>query len=93
MRSLTPTTLVTRNPGLVAADMDGDVVMMSIARGAYYGIGGVGPRVWELLATPASVRDITVVICAEFAVDESTCETDIQRFVEQLMVHDLVSVA
>jgi hypothetical protein len=93
MRSLTPATLVTRKPDLLAADMDGDVVMMSIAQGAYYGIGGVGPRVWELLATPSSVRDLTAVICAEFAVDETTCGTDIQAFVEQLMAHDLVSVA
>jgi hypothetical protein len=93
MSSLTPSTVVTRNPDLAAADMDGDVVMMSIARGAYYGIGGVGPRIWGLLATPTSVRDLTAVICAEFAVDETTCQADIKAFVEQLIAHDLVSVA
>jgi hypothetical protein len=37
-------TLITRKPNLVAADIDGDLVM-SIEQGEYFGITGVGPRV------------------------------------------------
>ena len=44
--------LVSRNPNLVAANVDGDLVMMSVEQGEYFGITGVGSRVWELLATP-----------------------------------------
>jgi len=33
-------TVFVRNPDLIAADMDGDTVMMSIECGEYYGIGG-----------------------------------------------------
>lgn len=93
MSPATSTTLFSRNPDLIAADMDGDIVMMSIEHEEYYGISGVGPRVWELLATPISVADITRVICAEYAVDEATCQSDMQAFVEELMRLGLVSVA
>lgn len=38
-----------RNADILAASLDGELVMMSIQAGNYYSIGGVGTRVWELL--------------------------------------------
>lgn len=76
---------VTRNPRLVAADMDGDIVMMSIDSGEYFGLGGVGRRVWELLASPISVAQLTQVICTEYDIDASTCEADLSRFLGELL--------
>lgn len=90
MSFLPSTALVFRNPDLLAADMDGDIVMMSIERGEYYGIGGVGSRVWELLAQPTSINQITQIICAEYEVEEATCQADMQKFVEQLLQNGLV---
>lgn len=87
------TTPITRNPNQVAADIDGDLVMMSIEQGEYFGITGVGSRVWELLATPITVADIVRVICAEYAVDEARCQDDMQTFVEELIRLGLVSAA
>jgi len=87
------TTPITRNPNQVAADIDGDLVMMSIEQGEYFGITGVGSRVWELLATPITVADIVRVICAEYAVDEARCQADMRTFVEELIRLGLVSVA
>ena len=86
-------TLITRNPNLVAAEIDGDLVMMSVEQGEYFGITGVGSRVWELLATPTTVADITRVICTEYAVEETACQADMQTFVEELIQLGLVSAA
>ncbi len=91
MSPVPSTTLFTRNPNLVAADIDGDLVMMSIEQGEYFGITGVGSRVWELLAAPTTVANITCVICAEYAVEEATCQADMQTFVEELIQLGLVS--
>lgn len=90
MLPLTATTLITRNPDLLASDMDGETVMMSIERGEYYGIGGVGTRVWELLAQPTSIEQLTRTICTEYEVDETSCRADLQRFVEELLRNELV---
>ena len=93
MNSLTVTTPITRNPDLVATDMDGDTVMMSIERGHYYGISGVGTRVWELLADTTCIADIARAVCVEFDVYETTCETDMQKFIDDLIHNGLVSTA
>lgn len=81
-----------RNPDLIAADMDGDVVMMSIDRGDYYGIGGVGARVWELLESPKTLDDIVQTICREFEVDQVRCHVDMARFLDELQAHGVVSL-
>lgn len=74
-----------RDSGLVAADMDGELVMMSIENGEYYGVGGAGPRVWELLASPLTVGQITAAIVEEFEVEPDLCRADMLRFVGQLL--------
>ena len=88
-----PETLLKSNPDLIAADMDGETVMMSIDRGAYFGIAGVGSRIWELLATPISIAQITQTICDEYEVDADTCMADVQKFARDLIQHQLVSTA
>jgi hypothetical protein len=86
---LTRDTAVVRNPRLIAADMDGDLVMMSIESGEYFGLGGVGTRVWELIDTPRTLAQLTQAICAEYEVDAATCETDISRFLADLLANGL----
>ena len=84
-------TLIIRSPDLITTDMDGDTVMMSIERGTYFGIGGVGPRVWDLLAQPLNVNQLTDSICAEYKVDPETCRADVFQFVNALLERGLVS--
>jgi hypothetical protein len=82
-------TTFTRNPRLIAADMDGDTVMMSIESGEYFGLGGVGTRVWDLLAAPHTLAQLVQTICAEYEVDAATCEADVRRFLGDLLKNGL----
>ena len=87
--ALTPQTTIIRNPRLIAADMDGDTVMMSIESGEYFGLGGVGTRIWELIATPHTLAQLVTAICAEYDVDAATCEADVRRFLDDLLSNGL----
>lgn len=93
MTDLTPHSLLTRNPDLVAAGMNGDIVMMSIERGLYFGISGVGTRIWELLEQPTRVEALAQAIQAEYDVDEATCQQDLLVFARELIKHGVVTVA
>ncbi len=84
------TARIYRNHDLIAADMDGDTVMMSLERGTYFGLGGVGPRIWSLLENPTSMSAIVTAICAEYDVDEQTCTADVQRFLAKMIENELV---
>ncbi len=82
-----------RNPDLVSADMDGDLVMMSIENGEYYGIGGVGSRIWELLEQPVSLGQITETITSEFDVEADRCRADAIDFAKKLIELGLIKAA
>ena len=86
-----PVDTFVRKPDLIAAEMDGDLVMMSVERGEYFGVGGIGARVWELLAQPTTVAEIARTICAEYDVDEARCLADMQAFVDALVQNGLAT--
>ena len=73
--------------------MDGDLVMMSIERGNYYGVGGIGPYVWQLLETPRTTAELIDDICQEFEVDQITALADVESFLADLVGHGLVTVS
>lgn len=90
---ITPASLIVRCPDMVAAEMDGDLVMMSVEQGEYFGIGGVGTRAWELLEQPMTVEQICAVIVEEFEVDEATCREDMLSFANELLTLGLVKLS
>lgn len=83
---------VQRNPKLLANQMDGEIVMMSIDNGEYYGLDEVGSRIWELMEKPVSIHNLVEQLMAEFDVDYDDCLRDTQEFLEDLFDKDLVLV-
>lgn len=79
-----------RSPDLVSTDMDDEVVMMSIEKGEYYGIGGVGFHVWSLLQKPITINEIMNTVCPEYEVSEETCRSEIETFIDKLVKKGLV---
>ena len=90
MTNLTLNTSLTRDPDLVCAEMDGDLVMMSIENGEYYGIGGVGTRIWELLDQPTTIQRLVETIKTEFDIQEDRCRDDVLSFSEKLFELGLI---
>lgn len=93
MSDLSLDDLFVRKTDLVATDMDGDTVVMTLEQEEYYGIGGVGPRIWELLEKPIGLSAIITTICDEFEVDEATCQADALEFIQSLIDNGTVTKA
>jgi coenzyme PQQ synthesis protein D (PqqD) len=79
-----PETLVTRNDEPVAVEVDRTVVMMSVDQGMYFGLEGVGPRIWSLLEQPRSFRQLCDALTAEFEVVPDACRREVGAFLEEL---------
>lgn len=75
---------LTRNPDLVAARVDEDLVMMSVENGRYFSINSLGGRIWELLEGSVTINEIVKAICEEYDVSEDVCRSDVTAFVKQL---------
>ena len=84
-------TVLRRNGEIIHAAVGADeAVMLSIQAGRYYSVNAVGRRVWELLEAPKTVTELRVSICAEFEVDDETCEADIVKFLGEMIDNGLV---
>ena len=92
MTDISMDTTICRTKDVVASDIDGEVVMMSIENGAYYGIDSIGSRIWELIETPCKVSELIEKLLEEFEVDRPTCEKDVLKFLEELQKDKIILV-
>ena len=79
-----------RAPELIAADVDGEMVMMSVERGEYYGLNEVGARIWSLLASPKTLTELQQCLCAEYAVSPEQCRHELQPFIDELLARGIL---
>ena len=83
---------VQRNPEMVSGNMDGEVVMLSLQRGEYFGLDKIGSRIWELIEHTVKVDEVRIILMDEYEVDEETCLKDLIEFLDDLQNKGLVIV-
>ncbi len=93
MIELTGASTLRRNPELLSVEMDGDLVMMSIESGNYFGVSGIGPTVWNFLETSKQFDQVVDEIVENFEVEPGIAAADLRKFVENLAEHGMIEVS
>ncbi|CAO1651473.1 lasso peptide biosynthesis PqqD family chaperone [Parasphingorhabdus sp. NYA22] len=93
MSALNLDSIVQRNPEMVSADMDGEMVMMSIENSAYYGLNAVGSDLWEAMENPVSITALCDRVTKNFDIDMASCQSDIMELLTDLRDRNLVQLA
>ena len=80
-----------RIPQEVLARQVGDeTVMLDLAKGAYFGLGPVGARMWQLLAEGKTLAEVCDAIVEEYEVARDAVERDLLALVADLMAQGLL---
>ena len=87
--SLTLEQKVTRHPDMLSAEIGGEAVMMSIEKGAYFGLNPIATRIWDLIEQPCTVADLIKTIGEEYEVTDEQCTADVQEFVADMIKRGL----
>lgn len=85
--TLSAATTVVRRPGNPFAALGADTIVIGMSSDAYFSLGGVGSRIWEIIASPTSIGGIVDQVTSEHDVTAARCEADVIAFVERL--HDV----
>ena len=93
MSNLTLQSRISRSKELVSSEMDGEVVMMSVSTGTYYGLNEVGTHIWTLIEAPMTIDEICKELRGEFNVDAATCEQEVLNFVTQMAGEQLINIS
>lgn len=88
--SLTLDTLIARCDDLVFSEVDGEITMMNVESGRYYGLTRVGSAIWGLLDAPRHGHEICGRLMHEYRVDRDRCEGEVLSFLRRLYDEGLV---
>jgi hypothetical protein len=85
-------TTVMQTMDLVASELDGETLVMSLARAAYYGLDATAQHIWNLIAQPCRVSDLCDILVSEYAVEREICEQEVCAFLNELNAEGLIRI-
>ena len=89
---LTLNSIVQRDPEIIGAEADQDLIMVSIATGYYYGVSDVAREIWDAIESPKRVSNLVDDLKASYRVDAVLCESETLSFLEALFDEGLLQV-
>jgi len=89
---LTLNSIIQRDPEVVVAEADQDLIMVSVATGHYYGVSDVAREIWEAIERPKRVSDLVDGLTAVYDIDSSSCKDQTLSFLEALFDEGLLQV-
>jgi hypothetical protein len=88
--TIDPSAPLTRSPNIIATEVDGEMVLMSIEDGKYYGLDPIGSEIWRRLEEPKSADVLTAELKDHFEGDPDAIARDTREFLDKLADNDLV---
>ncbi len=76
----------------VSSDLKGEVAILDLKAGVYYGLDDVGARIWNLIQEPKAVSEIRDTLLQEYDVEADRCERDLLALLQRLADEGLVEV-
>lgn len=83
---------VVASSGPIHAELDDETVILDLEAGVYYGVYGVGTRIWQLLQERRTVAEILERLVEEFDVERTRAREDLLAHLEKLAEQGLVEV-
>ena len=86
-------TMISRSPSVLTAEVDGEVVMMSIEQGRYFGLDDIGSDIWKRLDTPCSFAELIDRLATDYDADRATIAADVRAMLGRMAEQDVVRLA
>lgn len=77
---------------VVAREVNGEMVLLDLNSGQYFGLDAVGGRIWQLLSEePRTLAQLCDQIESEFDAPRERIEADLMTLAKQLQDQELIS--
>ena len=88
--SLKPESLYQRKEGVYSSELDSETVLLDQTQGLYFGLQGIGVRVWQCLEKPITLAQIKQELCRELEALPESFDRDIDQFLLSLLEAHLI---
>ena len=92
-KEVTTSDVVCQARDLVTSDIDGEIVMMSVENGKYYGMDTIGTDIWQMMENPVKISDLIDTLVEKYDVDKSTCKSDVLLFLKDLNEDGIIRIS
>ena len=80
------------SPEVLFQEVSGEMVLLDLESEQYFGLDTVGARIWSLMESGASERELVDRLLAEYEVGRETLEKDVAELLDQLAEAGLIEV-
>lgn len=77
-------------PRVIHETLDGEVVAIDLASGAYFSMRGTGAVIWDAVAAGLDTDTVVEHVRATHDTGDADVSTDVKTFVEDLVVRELI---
>jgi hypothetical protein len=91
-RTLSVSSSVVATKDQVSSDLAGEVAILHLKDGTYYGLDAVGARIWSLIQKSRTVQEIRDILVSEYEVEPDRCESDLIALLQRLANEELIEV-
>ncbi len=85
-------TVVVATKEQVFCDLAGEVAILNLKNGVYYGLNPTGARIWNIIQEPKSAQEVRDIIVNEYQVEPEQCEQDLFKLLGELATEGLIEV-
>jgi len=79
---------------VIAREVAGEMVLLDLASGLYFGLDPVGTRIWDRISSaPCTLAEVCDLIEAEYEAPRDQIERDIIALAEEFSQKNLIAVA
>ena len=89
---ITELTRISRNSTVLTAQVDTEIVMMSIEQGRYFGLDDIGSDIWKRIDPPCSFGALVDGLAEDYNVDRAIIASDVRRLLGQMVEHNIVTL-
>jgi hypothetical protein len=90
---VTPASVVSHSAGFYSTPLGPEIVFLNPRKDTYVGLDEIGRRIWDLLATPSTVHELSARLELEFQGSTGEITADLTAFLNELMESGLIDVA
>src|SRR5579862_1631907 len=92
-RTIADLTVISRSPSVLTAEVDGEIVMMSIEQGRYFGLDDIGSDIWKRIERSCSFATLIDGLTSHYESDRATVAADVRSLLGRMVEQDVVRLS
>lgn len=84
--------LISHTAGLLSTDVGGELVVMDVTSGRFFGLDETGAAIWQGIRTPVRLDALCAGLAASSEAEPAALESDVLSLLTGLRTHGLIQV-